>query len=47
MFDQLALVQVIYERKVKDVVPEKKREVMSALWEATSGLGEVILALKA
>ena len=33
--------QVIYERKAKDVVPEKKREVLSALWEATSGLGEV------
>ena len=34
---------MIYERKAKDVVPEKKREVLSALWDATSGLGEVDL----
>ena len=34
---------MIYERKSKNVVPEKKREVMSALWEASSGLGEVDL----
>ena len=34
---------MIYERKLKNVVPEKKKEVMSALWEATSGLGEVNL----
>ena len=33
--------QVIYERKAKDVAPEKKREVLSAIWEASSGLGEV------
>ena len=32
---------MIYERKSKNVVPEKKREVMSTIWEATSGLGEV------
>ena len=37
---------MIYERKAKDVVPEKKREVLSALWDATSGLGEVDLCLR-
>ena len=36
---------MIYERKAKDVVVEKKREVLAALWEATSGLGEVICLL--
>merc|ERR1719370_2276805 len=40
-WEMLELAKVIYERKSKNVVPEKKREVMSALWEATSGLGEV------
>ena len=33
--------QMIYERKVKDVSAEKKKEVLTALWDATSGLGEV------
>jgi len=42
-WEMLELAKVIYEKKVKDVVPEKKREVMSALWEATSGLGEVAM----
>ena len=36
---------MIYERKVKDVSAEKKKEVLTALWDATSGLGEVILSL--
>merc|ERR550517_335074 len=39
----LQLAWVIYERKAKDVAPEKKREVMSAIWEASSGLGEVAM----
>ena len=34
--------QMIYERKAKDVSVEKKKEVLTALWDATSGLGEVI-----
>ena len=34
--------QMIYERKVKDVSAEKKKEVLTALWDATSGLGEVL-----
>merc|ERR1712212_575031 len=42
-WEMLELAKVIYERKAKDVAPEKKREVMSALWEATSGLGEVAM----
>jgi len=42
-WEMLELAKVIYERKAKDVVPEKKREVLSALWEATSGLGEVAM----
>merc|ERR1712055_1140358 len=42
-WEMLELAKVIYEKKIKDVVPEKKREVMSALWEATSGLGEVAM----
>ena len=33
--------KIIYERKVKDVSAEKKKEVLTALWDATSGLGEV------
>ena len=40
-WEMLELAQMIYERKSKNVAPEKKREVMSALWEASSGLGEV------
>lgn len=42
-WEMLELAKMIYERKSKDVVPEKKREVLSALWEATSGLGEVAM----
>jgi len=42
-WEMLELAKMIYERKSKNVVPEKKREVMSALWEATSGLGEVAM----
>merc|ERR1719370_2762511 len=42
-WEMLELAKVIYEKKVKNVVPEKKREVMSALWEASSGLGEVAM----
>jgi len=42
-WEMFELAKVIYERKSKNVVPEKKREVMSALWEATSGLGEVAM----
>ena len=37
--------QMIYERKVKDVSAEKKKEVLTALWDATSGLGEVTCTL--
>ena len=37
--------QVIYERKAKDVSVEKKKEVLTALWDATSGLGEVTCTL--
>jgi len=42
-WEMLELAKMIYERKLKNVVPEKKKEVMSALWEATSGLGEVAM----
>merc|ERR1712114_64033 len=42
-WEMLELAKMIYERKSKNVVPEKKREVMSALWEASSGLGEVAM----
>jgi len=42
-WEMLELAKMIYERKAKDVVPEKKREVLSALWDATSGLGEVLM----
>jgi len=42
-WEMLELAKIIYERKSKDVVPEKKREVLSALWDATSGLGEVAM----
>jgi len=42
-WEMLELAKMIYERKSKDVVPEKKREVLSALWDATSGLGEVAM----
>ena len=34
--------QMIYERRAKDVSVEKKKEVLTALWDATSGLGEVL-----
>ena len=37
--------QMIYERKAKDVSVEKKKEVLTALWDATSGLGEVSCTL--
>ena len=37
--------QMIHERKAKDVSVEKKKEVLTALWDATSGLGEVHLLL--
>ena len=37
--------QMIYERKAKDVSVEKKKEVLTALWDATSGLGEVTCTL--
>ena len=37
--------QMIYERKVMDVSAEKKKEVLTALWDATSGLGEVTCTL--
>ena len=36
---------MIYERKAKDVSVEKKKEVLTALWDATSGLGEVTCTL--
>merc|ERR1712112_61652 len=42
-WEMLELAKMIYERKLKNVAPEKKREVMSALWEASSGLGEVAM----
>jgi len=42
-WEMLELAKMIYERKSKNVAPEKKREVMSALWEASSGLGEVAM----
>merc|ERR1719234_1100753 len=42
-WEMLELAKVIYERKAKDVAPEKKREVLSAIWEASSGLGEVAM----
>jgi len=42
-WEMFELSKMIYERKAKDVVPEKKREVLSALWDATSGLGEVLM----
>jgi len=42
-WEMLELAKMIYERKSKNVMPEKKREVLSALWEATSGLGEVAM----
>ena len=37
--------QMIYERRAKDVSVEKKKEVLTALWDATSGLGEVSCTL--
>ena len=37
--------QMIYERIAKDVSVEKKKEVLTALWDATSGLGEVTCKL--
>ena len=37
--------QMIYERRAKDVSVEKKKEVLTALWDATSGLGEVTCTL--
>ena len=37
--------QMIYERKAKDVSVEKKKEVLTALWDASSGLGEVTYTL--
>jgi len=42
-WEMLELAKMIFERKSKNVAPEKKREVMSALWEASSGLGEVAM----
>ena len=33
--------QVIYSKKVKDTVAEKRMEVQSFLWDAMTGLGEV------
>jgi len=42
-WEMLELAKIIYERRSKNVMPEKKREVLSALWEATSSLGEVAM----
>merc|ERR1711915_429907 len=42
-WEMLELAKMIYERKVKDVSAEKKKEVLTALWDATSGLGEVAM----
>merc|ERR1719264_1215251 len=42
-WEMLELSKIIYERRSKNVMPEKKREVLSALWEATSSLGEVAM----
>merc|ERR1712210_248151 len=42
-WEMLELAKIIYERRAKNVMPEKKREVLSALWEATSSLGEVAM----
>jgi len=42
-WEMLELAKMIYERKVKDVSVEKKKEVLTALWDATSGLGEVAM----
>merc|ERR1711972_764318 len=42
-WEMLELAKMIYERKAKDVSVEKKKEVLTALWDATSGLGEVAM----
>ena len=33
--------QVIYSKKVKDTVAEKRMEAQTFLWDAMTGLGEV------
>ena len=33
--------QVIYSKKVKDTVAEKRMEAQTSLWDAMTGLGEV------